>query len=89
VTRPSADVERAWASYVEWLSEHASEAFAILAPGADDAALLDLERAIGQALPEALKALLRLNDGQLDATGCCALPGLEFLSTARIIQEWR
>ena len=83
------ELSQRWTEYTSWLASHAPEAFANLAPGATDAELTALAAGIEPALPEQLVALLRLSNGQRDARGCCAMPGLEFLSTQRILQEWQ
>jgi cell wall assembly regulator SMI1 len=81
-------LEQAWVEYRRWLSERAPAAFANLAPGASDDALVELAEQVKQPIPAELKALLRLNNGQLDRDGCTAFPGLEFLSTDWIIDQW-
>lgn len=81
--------QETWTSYVAWLSTNAAEAFANLAPGATDEEIRALTDAIEPTPPADLVALLRLNNGQRNPNGCCVLPGLEFLSTTRIIQEWQ
>jgi cell wall assembly regulator SMI1 len=82
-------IETIWASYVGWLEQHAPAAFANLAPSASKAVLTKLERSIGQSVPDELKALLRLNNGQVDPAGCPVLPGLDLLSASGIVQEWQ
>jgi cell wall assembly regulator SMI1 len=82
-------IETIWVSYVGWLEQHAPAAFANLAPSASKAVLTKLERSIGQSVPDELKALLRLNNGQVDPDGCPVLPGLALLSATGIVQEWQ
>jgi cell wall assembly regulator SMI1 len=82
-------ISKLWTAYTAWLAEHAPEALANLAPGATDAELTALAAGIEPALPSQLVALLRLSNGQREPKGCCAVPGLEFLSTQRILEEWQ
>src|SRR5262249_7092963 len=83
------DVVRVWTEDRRWLESHAPGAFANLARGASEAELGALRSALEPTLPEPFVAILRLNNGQRDPAGCCTLPGLEFLSTARIVEEWQ
>jgi len=85
----SAEISARWAEYTSWLAVNAPEAFGNLAPGATAHELKALADAIGPPPPDDLIALLRLNNGQRDPCGCCVLPGLEFLSAARITEEWQ
>src|SRR5436190_1344770 len=78
-----------WAAYSGWLEEHAPRAFANLAPPASATALRAVETTIGQKLPDGVRALLARNDGQRHLEGCTVLPGLRFLSCARIVREWK
>jgi len=82
-------LESTWKNYVDWLAEHAPDAFENLAPPATDQQLADLEKSVGQRLPEELSALLRLSNGQKDLARCCALPGLVFLSAEHIANQWQ
>jgi cell wall assembly regulator SMI1 len=81
-------LERVWIEYRTCLSERAPAAFANLARGASEDALVELAAQIQQPVPAELKALLRLNNGQRDRNGCTVFPGLEFLSTDGIVDEW-
>ncbi len=56
-----------------------------LQPGASEKELVDLERHLGVALPELLKAMLRIHDGQ---TGFGLLFGVQMLSTQGIRSTW-
>jgi len=87
-----------WTRYTDWLRSNVPAAHGNLAPGAGEDRIGSLERLIGCRLPEALKVIWRLNDGQrvtmlsnhiVKATPC--LPTLSFLSTemvARVWSEW-
>jgi cell wall assembly regulator SMI1 len=81
--------EAVWTQYRAWLEQHVPEAFANLAPGANEEQLAALEAHLGYPLPEELKQLLRLNNGQRLPADCCAFPGLVFLSTAHILEQWQ
>ena len=85
-----------WSEYVAWLAEHVPAAHANLAPGATDETIAALERDLGVELPEPVRAVWRINDGQVrtmvaedlaEATPC--LPTLSFLSTAMVARVWR
>lgn len=78
-----------WTEYKAWLTAHAPEGLANLAPPATADELRVLEEAIEPPPPPELVALLQLNNGQLDPLACCAIPGLEFLSAVRIAEEWQ
>jgi len=56
-----------------------------LQPGASEKALIDLEHHLGVALPELLKAMLRIHDGQ---TAFGVLFGMQMLSTQGIRSTW-
>lgn len=82
--------------YVEWLRLHVPHAYANLAPGATDGELAELERGIGRQLPDDVRAVLRLHNGQRLtmtattwdwATPC--IPTASFLSTSAILEIWR
>lgn len=87
-----------WTRYVAFLRDHVPAAHANLAPGASEERITALEQTIGCRLPEAVKVVWRMNDGQLatmlanhivEATPC--IPTLSFLSTemvARVWSEW-
>lgn len=85
-----------FAEYVEWLRVNVPHAHANLAPGASDADLEALEAGIGARLPEEVREVLRMHDGQRgtmvagrsDPAVPC-LPTLMFLSTRLILEIWR
>jgi len=81
---------------VGWLERHAPLSHANLAGPASDAQIAEVERVTGQALPEPVKEVWRLNNGQRetmiattanDAVVC--IPTLSFLSTDLAISIWR
>lgn len=83
------EVESVWEAYRQELAVKAPAALANLAGPATPEAVNELETTLGQALPAELRELLLLNDGQLRAGDCCALPALIFLSCSEIAKEWR
>jgi cell wall assembly regulator SMI1 len=78
-----------WADYKGWLAENVPDGLANLAPPATLRQLKALEKAIKLQLPAELAAFLQLNNGHLNPIACCAIPGLEFLSTKRIAEQWK
>lgn len=83
------DIRDLWFEYRDWLEKHAPQAFENLSPPATREALAELNGQLGGELPAALLELLALNDGQVSSSACCVLPGLELLSSQRIVREWR
>jgi cell wall assembly regulator SMI1 len=84
-----------WTRHVAFLRDHVPAAHANLAPGADDHRIAALERTIGCRLPEPVKVVWRMNDGQratmlgnhiVEATPC--IPTLSFLSTEMVARVW-
>ncbi|HEY7371010.1 MAG TPA: SMI1/KNR4 family protein [Polyangia bacterium] len=85
-----------WRRYVGWLGKNAPLAHANLAGPASGAQIAEVERVTGQALPEGVKDVWRLNNGQKetmiastvnDAIVC--IPTLSLLSTELAISIWR
>jgi cell wall assembly regulator SMI1 len=85
-----------WTRYTGWLAKHAPASYTSLAGPATAAQIDAVERATGVVLPEDVKAVWRINDGQKQtmiasapspATVC--LPTLSFLSTELTIAIWR
>ncbi|MFE6861603.1 SMI1/KNR4 family protein [Nocardia sp. NPDC057668] len=81
--------------YVDWLRVNVPLAFENLAPPAGRAEIDELEKALGQRLPDDVKAVLAMHNGQLStdiATGgegaVPCIPTLSFLSTRLIEQCW-
>jgi cell wall assembly regulator SMI1 len=85
-----------FAEYVEWLGVNVPHAHANLAPGAGEADIQALEAGIGARLPEDVRTVLGMHNGQretmvperLDPAVPC-LPTLMFLSTDLILRAWR
>lgn len=85
-----------WSAYVGWLKENAPRAHENLAPPATDAQIEAVERATGVILPDAMKAIWRLNDGQRETmiastknTAVPCIPTLSFLSTSKVVEVWK
>lgn len=82
--------------YTRWLRVNVPRAYENLAPRARGTDLAELEQILGQRLPDAVRDVLRVHNGQVhtdtdshddeDAVPC--LPGLSFLSTTLIGQVW-
>jgi cell wall assembly regulator SMI1 len=79
-----------WKRIERVLEQHAPETAATLAPAATDQQIEALEAAIGQSLPMALRASLKIHDGQRDATRCHQFCGEGMLlSAAEIADRWK
>lgn len=76
-----------WTRIETWLQANAPEVLPDLNPGATEAQIEATEACLGQRLPEEMKALYRLCNGQVEV-GCGVWEGCEFLSLARIQTEW-
>lgn len=81
--------------YVDWLRVNVPLAYENLAPPASQAEIDDLEQVLGQRLPDDVKAVLRLHNGQLSTDTSTSGPGaapciptLSFLSTHLIQEAW-
>lgn len=83
-----------WREYVAHLKKHVPAAYANLAPGASKETIARLEATLGVELPESLKVVWRLNDGQRKTMlqgaplTTPSLPTLSFLSTAHVAAVW-
>ena len=85
-----------WRKYVGWLEQHAPLAHANLAGPGSAEQIAEVERVTGYRLPDSVKDVWRLNNGQKqtmiasttnDAIVC--IPTLSFLSTELTIAIWR
>ncbi|WP_109527931.1 MULTISPECIES: SMI1/KNR4 family protein [Nocardia] len=81
--------------YVDWLRVNVPLAYDNLGPPADRAEIDTLEQALGQRLPDDVKSVLMLHNGQRQtmtstrgdhAVPC--IPTLSFLSTSSIVDCW-
>jgi cell wall assembly regulator SMI1 len=68
------------------IEEKAKEAGVTLAAGVSEEEIAAAEEALGQALPDAVKAFYRRHDGAVDFP---AVEWRELLSLQRMVQEWR
>ncbi|UGT42866.1 SMI1/KNR4 family protein [Nocardia yamanashiensis] len=89
------DAVTLFGEYVDWLRANVPLAFENLAPPATSTEIADLEHALGQHLPDDVKAVLQLHNGQRAtdiATGgdgaVPCIPTLSFLSTHLILECW-
>lgn len=84
-----------WLEYRTFLEKNVPASFANLAPGATEETIAQLEETLGVTLPESVKVVWRLNDGQKEtmlsdsevATPC--IPTLSFLSTEKVASIWK
>lgn len=81
-------ISHAWRRVTTWLSRTFPEGHALLAPGATEAQLRELEATTGRSLPEGWAQLWRENNGQTAADDPGLFAGWTFLSTEAIIREW-
>lgn len=79
----------AWGFLTPWLTDHFPALLANLNPGASPDAWDTLERDIGIALPADFKAFYAVHDGQRESNPTGFFFGLEFLSSARVYQQWQ
>jgi cell wall assembly regulator SMI1 len=79
-----------WERIERALRAHAPDTAATLAPPATDQELTALETAIGLALPEDLRASLKIHDGQRDPSRCHGFTGEGILlGASEITERWR
>ncbi|MFJ9342054.1 hypothetical protein ACIRP0_22540 [Streptomyces sp. NPDC101733] len=82
-------ISDAWKRVEDWLAEHAPALRAELAPPADSARIVEVERAIGRPLLRPVVASPARHDGFHDWRASL-LPGFYRLLSAReIVAEWR
>ncbi len=88
------NIEAAWQGIGAWLEQNAPEVAAGLGDGATKEQIAAAERKLGIALPEEVQASYSIHDGQQTdpslggVVGGIFVPGGDFLSLARIIDEW-
>lgn len=81
-------MQQQWKRLEAWLKAHNPALLADLNPPASDADIQALEQKLGVKLPADFVECLKVHDGQRGAAdGLFA--GLEFLSSQRILEEWR
>ena len=89
-----ADIITIWQRIDGWLAQNAPEIAQGLAPGATDEEITVAERIVGVTFPEEVRASYRIHDGQQTdrslggVVGGVFVPGGDFLSLARIVDEW-
>ena len=81
------DVLSNWNRYVRWLEKNAPELMKSLQKGATDEQFETAEKALGISLPDDLKALYRVNNGQ-DSEGGYLFDGYRLLSLEDMVDEW-
>lgn len=84
--QPRHRVEVAWAVIHDWIGRHHPKMLSLLNGSADEAAFEQLERQLGQTLPEDFKVSYRIHDGSDDCSG--VLIGLPLMSLEKIGREW-
>jgi cell wall assembly regulator SMI1 len=75
-------------SYFEWLAECVPHVARQLRAPAGDAELAELEARLGLPLPEQVRSLYALHDGQEYTAGLGVIYGLDFLSLADVAAVW-
>ena len=80
-------MEQIWTRITNWIETHAPQLLEVLQPGASEAQLSELEAALSIRLPDDVKALYRLCNGQ-SSFDYGLLNGNEFLSLERMQDEW-
>jgi cell wall assembly regulator SMI1 len=77
-----------WHRVESWLATNAPDVLNNLQPGASDEQIQQLEESLGIEVPEDVKQLYRLHNGQAVGTPGF-LRGNEFLSLEKIVDDWR
>src|SRR5262245_49372290 len=78
-----------WDRIHRWLGANAPEVLESLQPGASDAAIGQVEAALGVTLPEDVKAAYRIHDGQAGSMPPGFLYCWEWLSLERMLSTWK
>lgn len=81
-------MEKIWAQIENWFRANAPQVLESLQIGASDTEIAELEEFLAIQLPEDVKALYRIHNGQSDYT-YGFFDGREFLSLNRIKDEWQ
>jgi cell wall assembly regulator SMI1 len=86
--RSDADVAQlAWAQIESWVQQHSARGSSSLNGPASQVDLVAVESYTGLTLPEALRVVLTLNDGEVGSS--VFGDGFEFLSSREIVEHWR
>ena len=80
-------MEAIWTRIRSWIEANAPQLLEVLQPGASEARIRKLEESLSIRLPDDVKALYRLCNGQ-SSYDYGLLNGTEFLSLERIQDEW-
>lgn len=82
-----------WDAIKAWYAEHLPEVYESLNPGASKHAITkfeaELKEEVGKGLPQGLRDVYLQNDGQNRTIVCGMFFGLEFLSLAELVRNWR
>ncbi|CAM0555326.1 hypothetical protein EHLJMEHL_04915 [Vreelandella titanicae] len=81
-------MEELFDNFKSWLKENYEEGFDDLNPPATDDEIAVLENALGVSLPKGFIECLKIHNGQGNMAGGL-FDGSEFLSSSRIIDEWK
>lgn len=81
-------MQEIWAQIDNWLKINAPQVFEILNSGVSDDEISELEELLSIQLSEDVKASYRIHNGQSDFS-YGLIEGREFLSLARIKEEWQ
>lgn len=81
-------MQEIWLRIEDWLRDNAPTGLDVLASGASDTKISELEEYLSIQLPEDVKASYRLHNGQI-AYEYGLFNGCEFLSLERIKNEWQ
>ncbi len=80
-------MQEIWTRIENWIKVKAPEVFEVIQVGATEAQIRQLEEFLAIKLPEDVKSLYRVCDGQLDYS-YGVIEGRELLSLDRIKEEW-
>lgn len=80
-------MEEIWSRIIVWIEANAPQLLEVLQPGASEAQISELESSLSIVLPDDVKALYLLCNGQ-SSYGYGVIDGNEFLSLERIKDEW-
>lgn len=80
-------MQEIWMRIEKWLKANAPAGLEVLQSGASDTQISELESVLSVQLPEDVKVLFRICNGQ-SSYDFALIDGCEFLSLARIEEEW-
>ena len=82
------DIRALWSRLETWANEHAPQLLSKLNPAATADRIHSLESELKLTLPDSFKASLAIHDGE-DGAGAVFAGRGDYLSTSRILEEWR